>query len=75
MNYKLLLLKLADQLDEEGKFQEADIIDKDFEEFLRLLEDGQLDFDFTYSGGSRDPRGPYNSRGHELPCVGVPGPQ
>jgi len=75
MNYRMFLLKLADQLDEEGKFQKADIVDKDFEEFLRLLEEGKLDFDFTYSGGSRDPRGPYSSRGRELPAVGVPGPQ
>jgi hypothetical protein len=73
--YSWLLIKLADRLDREGKFQEADIIDEDFEEFLRLLEEGKLEFDFTYSGGSRDPRNPYSHRGRELPAVGVPGPQ
>ena len=75
MNYAQILIALADQLDKEGKFEEADIIDEDFETFLKLLEEGKLDFDFTYSGGQRDPRGPYSNRGREMPAFGVPGPQ
>ena len=75
MNNRKFLIALADQLDEEGRFEEADIIDENFQEWLRLLEEGELDFDFTYSGGSRDPRGPYSNRGRELPIFGIPGPQ
>ncbi|MHA2218922.1 MAG: hypothetical protein ACXACY_23620 [Candidatus Hodarchaeales archaeon] len=75
MDYRIFLVSLADQLDREGKYRFADIIDEDFEEFLRLLEEGKLDFDFEFSGGSRDPRGPYSNRGRELPLFGVPGPQ
>jgi hypothetical protein len=73
--YAKLLISLADELDLEGKFKEADIIDENFEEFIKLLEEGELNFDFTYSGGQRDPRGPYSNRGRELPAFGVPGPQ
>lgn len=73
--FATLLIVLADQLDLEGKFEEADVIDENFEEFLKLLEEGELDFDFTFSGGQRDPRGPYSNRGRELPAYGVPGPQ
>jgi len=75
MNKKEFLVCLANTLDEEGKFLDADIIDENFEDFLDLLEDGDLDFDFTYSGGSRDPRGPYSNRGYEVPIYGIPGPQ
>jgi hypothetical protein len=73
--YAKFLISLADELDLEGKFEEADIIDENFEEFIKLLEEGELNFDFTYSGGQRDPRGPYSNRGRELPAFGVPGPQ
>lgn len=74
MNYKEFLIKLADELDEEGKHQLADIIDENFEEFLKLLEEGKLDFSFLFHG-TRDPRNPYSNRGRELPACGVPGPQ
>ena len=71
IRYAKLLILLADKLDLKGKFEEADEIDKHFEEFLELLEKGELDFDFTYSGGQRDPRGPYSNRGRELPACGA----
>jgi hypothetical protein len=73
--YKKVLVALANQLDAEGKYELADIIDEEWDVFLKLLEEGELEFDFTYSGGSRDPRNPYSHRGRELPAVGVPGPQ
>jgi hypothetical protein len=40
MDYKHLLISLADQLDREGKFEQADQVDENFEEFLKLLEEG-----------------------------------
>jgi len=69
------LVALADQLDLEDKRELADVVDKDFEEFLELLENGELDFDPFLSGGQRDPRLPYNGRGTEVFTFGVPGPQ
>ena len=69
------LVSLANQLDQEGKYDLADQIDENFEEFLKLLENGKLVFDYEFSGGARDPRGPYNNRGRELPIYGIPGPQ
>jgi hypothetical protein len=69
------LIALADALDHEGKFELADIVDKDFEEFLKLLEEGDLVFDESFSGGARDPRGPYSSWGPETFTFSVPGPQ
>jgi len=70
------LIALADALDEEGEFEKADIIDKDFEEFLKLLESGELVFDEQFSGGARDPRGPYSSWGRtDTPVFGISGPQ
>lgn len=69
------LVALADQLDREGKCGLADVVDRDFEEFLELLESGELDFDPLLSGGQRDPRLPYNGRGTEVFTFGVPGPQ
>ena len=75
ITYAEMLIALADQLDLEGKFDQADKIDKEFEKFLELLEKGELNFDFTFSGGQRDPRGPYSNRGGELPAYAVPGPQ
>lgn len=74
MDFRKLLVRLADQLDEEGNHQLADIIDEDFEGFLKLLEEGKLDFSFLFHG-TRDPRDPYSNRGRELPACGVPGPQ
>jgi len=74
--YMKRLISLADELDQEGKFEEADAIDQKFEEFLKLLEDGKLTFDYTYSGGARDPRLPYSNPGRSpIPAYGIPGPQ
>lgn len=69
------LIALADQLDREGKPMLADIVDQDFQEFLELLEDGKLDFDFLQAGGPRDPRDAYSNRGSETPLCGIDGPQ
>lgn len=67
---------LANKLDREGKFEEADLLDEEFERFLKLLEEGELTFDYTYSGGARDPRLPYSNPGRgPMPACGVPGPQ
>jgi len=76
MNNALFLIALADQLDIEGKIDEADAIDESFEEFLKLLEEGELIFNYDYSGGARDPRSPYSNPGRgPLPAYGIPGPQ
>lgn len=73
MNYIKFLIRLADQLDNEGKYKKANIIDENFIEFLKMLENGELDFNFTYSGGSRDPRNPYSNRGKDgTPIFGIP---
>ena len=61
--YAELLVKLADQLDREGKSGQADVVDEEFDEFLELLEDGELLFHETLSMGPRDPRGPYSNLG------------
>jgi len=71
MKNRHLLVAFADRLDEEGNHEAADVIDENWEKFLRLLEEGKLEFDFTFSGGSRDPRGPYDNRGRETPACGV----
>ena len=72
----LLLIKLADQLDAEGHPDKADEIDKNFQEFLQLLEEGKLDFDFTYFTGARDPRNPYSNKGLTLDGLEtIEGPQ
>ena len=65
------LIALANQLDQEGHFEKADLIDENFEEFLKLLGDGKIKFDFTFSGGQRDPNGPYNNFGTEVPIFGI----
>ena len=76
MNNAEKLIALANQLDAEGKPLLADILDKDFQEFLDLLESGELDFDFTFSSGARDPRGPYSNRGcHTKSLCDIDGPQ
>jgi hypothetical protein len=75
MTYAEFLVALADQLDREGKTDLADKVDEDFDQFLEMLEDGELNFDPTLSGGQRDPRQPYNGRGTEVFTFGVPGPQ
>lgn len=65
------LVALADELDQEGKPQLADEVDRDFEEFLKLLEEGKLDMFQQYSGEPRDPRGPYSNLGRETTIHGV----
>ena len=65
------LIALANQLDLEGHFEKADLIDENFEEFLKLLGEGKIDFNFTFLGGPRDPRGPYGNFGIEVPIFGV----
>jgi len=74
--YVQFLLDLADQLDEEGKFDQANMVADSFEEFLELLGAGKLTFNNQFSGGARDPRGPYGNPGRgPMPAFGVPGPQ
>jgi len=58
-----LLLKFADYLDQEGKFSDANIIDENFEEFIEMLENRELDLNEMFFSGQRDPRGPYSMRG------------
>jgi hypothetical protein len=71
MTYRQALISLANQLDLEGKFSQADEIDENFEEFLKLLEDGKLEFDFTFSSS---PRGMYlPNRGFEQTLSGITG--
>jgi hypothetical protein len=69
--YAQFLVSLANQLDAEGKTEQADIIDSDFEEFLKLLENGDLEFYEVFSGGARDVRGPYSNLGSGLPLCGA----
>lgn len=64
--YENFLISLADKLDQEGNLKGADEIDKDFADFLKLLEEGKLSFDDEYFQGQRDPRGPYSNRGRGL---------
>ncbi len=72
---KQILISLANQLDAEDKPEQADVIDKNFKEFLELLEKGELDFDFTFPSGSRDPMQQRSNFGRELTLSGIPGPQ
>ena len=69
------LMALADRLDIEGKPELADVIDKDFEEFLELLESGEFECCEPLSGGSRDPRTPYGNRGRQTFLADISGPQ
>lgn len=73
--YKKFLVCLADELDREGKFELANIVDEKWFEFLELLEEGKLTFDFLQSGGNRDPRSAYSNRSSETPLCGIDGPQ
>lgn len=75
MDYRKFLISLANQLDQEGKPELADILDKEFEEFLQLLEEGKLNFDFTYEGGAHPTGTPTSNRGRETPLCGLDGPQ
>ena len=75
MNSREFLIALASKLDEEGNIEKADLIDENFEEFLKLLEDGKLVFDFTHYMGWRDPRKPYSSPGGiQMTLSDIPGP-
>lgn len=57
------LLKLADWFDEVGEHEKADKIDKDFQDFLEKLENGELTFDYEVSMGPRDPRQSHSGPG------------
>lgn len=61
------LVSLADDLDQQGEFTKADLIDENFEEFLKLLEEGKLEFNNTFFTGpvNRDPRLPRGNLGRE----------
>lgn len=74
-NFIKTLISLADQLDREGKFDKADQIDENFEEFLALLESGEFEFDNIFVNGPRDPRLQRGNLGPELTLSGMPGPQ
>lgn len=66
------LVALANKLDQEGKFEDADLIDENFQEFLDFLESGAFTFDPQFSGGARDPRYPYSNKGiGPIPAFGV----
>ena len=56
MNNHEYLISIADILDQQGDLESADVIDNNWKEFLELLEQGKLDFDFLFSGGVRDVR-------------------
>jgi hypothetical protein len=76
MEHTKFLIVLADNLDEAGEYELADMVDENFKEFLDLLESGKLTFNPQFSGGSRDPRGPYSNRGvGPITISDVPGPQ
>jgi hypothetical protein len=75
MNSAQFLIALADALDNEGKYELADVIDEDFEELVKLIEQGKFNFETEFSGGSRDPRGPYSNFGVGVPLCAIPGPQ
>ena len=47
------LIILTQQLIKEGKHDKASVINEDFDEFLELLESGELNFDYTFEGGMR----------------------
>ena len=75
MSYAKMLVSLADMLDMEGKPEKADLVDKEFQEFLELLENGDLEFDFTFSGGARIPTQYSNPGRGPTYTYGIPGPQ
>jgi hypothetical protein len=72
--YERFLNSVSVQLIKEGKWDLAEEVNENWDEFLELLEQGKLDFDFLFSGS---PRGKDNvpNRGRETPAFGVPGPQ
>lgn len=71
--YAKFLVALANQLKREGKDELADIVEEDWDEFIEMLESGQLNFDFTQSSSPRGTNTP--NRGRETPAYGIPGPQ
>lgn len=72
--YERFLNDVVAQLRKEGKWDLAETIDEDWDEFLELLEQEKLNFDFTES---TSPRGKDNmvNKGRETPAYGMPGPQ
>lgn len=71
MDYKNFLICLADQFDQDGEFEKADQIDENFDEFLKLLEEGKLQFDNTFFIGDRDPRLQRGNLGRETTLSGI----
>lgn len=71
ITHKKFLIALANQLDLEGKSDKADQIDQNFEEFLKLLEEGKLQFDNTFVVGDRDPRLQRGNLGRETTLSGI----
>ena len=76
MNYNMkCLLSLTNQLRKEGKSGYADVIDKNFKEFLELLEKGELNFDFTFTDSPRSKlKDPYSNRGRRKNLSSITGP-
>lgn len=74
--YVKFLVSLATKFDLEGRFEAADQIDDEFAEFLEKLRNGELEFNYTYSGSARDVNSPYSQFGRSsLPIYAIPGPQ
>lgn len=71
--YEKFLNSVSIQLIKEGKFDLANEVDENWDEFLELLEQGKLNFDFLFSSSPRGTNTP--NRGRETPAYGVPGPQ
>ena len=71
LNFTHFLVALANDLDHQGKFEQADEIDENFEEFINLLEKGEVAFDSTYYVGPRDPRKQRENLGRETTLSGI----
>lgn len=71
MDYKHFLISLADEFDRDGEFNKADQVDENFDEFLKLLEEGKLQFDNTFFIGCRDPRLQRGNLGRETTVSGI----
>jgi len=68
MENKQFLIRLANQLDVENKQDLAYVVRKNFDEFLEMLENGEIDFDMEKS--DLNPRDTFSSGGitylHEI---------
>ncbi len=64
--YANFLVGLSNQLKKEGKYELADEVEENWDEFLKLLESGELNFDFTQSSSPRGTNTP--NRGREVPA-------